>query len=424
MTFNFLLILSLILVITFLLFAYTNKSQKLNQTKTELLLGLQQQKQLELEKNQWHENCIAEQKRANDLAHALSSIEQNYAASQQNSQLLNQQILQLKQSINDKTEIEHHDHKEISILLALWGEHLTQATNQQSGRGDEIVGMLNAVSEEVKTVVSDLDISKSIHRLVELIREGRSVLVDMLTLQGTGATEKRGTLQALDKSVEQIQRVQDIVGVMHNLTFTTQLLASNASVSAARASGEEGRAFKVIAQRMAEFAQEISASAKEIGQVVVDFRSVFDHNMNKVREQMQSDLDLLDIQGKQVAGVMENLVGCVGSADHAGGQLSGALAKLETNVGTVVRNTIIGMQYQDRIRQVLEHVADSLRHTGSYIETGSVIDIETLLKEEMAKYTTQEERELYRSKLTELGFTIEEKTGEAHVIDGGGMMFF
>ncbi len=422
--FNFLLELSLILVIIFLIFVHTNKSYKFNQVKEELLLGLQRQKQLEFEKNQWHENCLSEQKKASDLTYVLSSIEQNYAASLQNNQSLNQEILQLKQSINDKNELDHHDHREISILLTLWSEHLTQAINQQSGRGDEIVGMLNAVSEEVKTVVSDLDVSKNIHRLVELIREGRSVLVEMLTLQGAGATEKRGTLQALDKSVEQIQRVQDIVGVMHNLTFTTQLLASNASVSAARASGEEGRAFKVIAQRMAEFAQEISASAKEIGQVVVDFRSVFDQNMNKVREQMQSDLDLLDIQGKQVADVMESLVGCVGSADHAGGQLSGALAKLETNVGTVVRNTIIGMQYQDRIRQVLEHVADSLRHTGSYIEAGSVIDVETLLREEMAKYTTQEERELYRSKLTELGFSIEEKADEAHVIDAGGMMFF
>ena len=37
---------------------------------------------------------------------------------------------------------------------------------------------------------------------------------------------------------------------------------------------------------------------------------------------------------------------------------------------------------------------------------------------------TQEERELYRRKLAELGFSVEEKPGDEHLLDGGEMMFF
>jgi methyl-accepting chemotaxis protein len=257
-----------------------------------------------------------------------------------------------------------------------------------------------------------------------LVHDGHTTLVRLLNEQQSGADDTLQSIQELNASVQQINRVEEIVQVMHKLTFTTQLLASNAAVAAARASGEEGRAFKVIAVRMAEFEQEISASAREISRVIGEFKETFDRNLDKTRQQIQADLVLHEQHSQRVAEVMVGLVASVDQANQAGTQLASALVTLESDVAAAVRNAMVGLQYQDRMKQILEHVACSLRDVASRLDTGENLDIESILKQEMRTYTTQEERDLYRRKLAELGFSIAEEAGDEHVLDSGEMMFF
>jgi methyl-accepting chemotaxis protein len=315
------------------------------------------------------------------------------------------------------------DHN-VGIMIELWSEHISQVVDHQAGEGDQIALRLDTVVEDVKLVSSDLDITRCVTRLVDLVYESRGTLNALLDEQQNGADEKRQTIQELDTAVQQINRVEEIVQVMHKLTFTTQLLASNAAVAAARASGEEGRAFKVIAVRMAEFAHEISASAREISRVIGDFKTIFDRSLDKTQQQMQNDLQLHDQHSQRVNAVMETLVSSVENANKAGSQLAGALVTLESDVAFAVRNVMVSLQYQDRMKQILDHVSRSLRDVACRLETGENLDIESLLKQEMSSYTTQEERELYRRKLSELGFVVEETAGEEHVLDNGEMMFF
>lgn len=323
----------------------------------------------------------------------------------------------------DNHSVSELDHN-VGIMIELWSEHIAQVVDHQSGKGDQIAIMLDAVVEDVKLVASYLDITRCVTRLVDLVHESRKTLNYLLDEQQGGADDKRQTIQDLDSSVQQINRVEEIVQVMHKLTFTTQLLASNAAVAAARASGEEGRAFKVIAVRMAEFAQEISASAREISRVIGEFKEIFDRSLEKTRQQIQGDLARHEQHTERVNTVMENLVGSVENANKAGSQLAGALVTLESDVPSAVRNVMVSLQYQDRMKQILEHVAGSLHDVACRLDTGESLDIESLLKQEMSSYTTQEERELYRRKLAELGFSVEAKDGEEHVLDSGEMMFF
>jgi len=318
------------------------------------------------------------------------------------------------------SELDHN----VGIMIKLWSEHIAQVVDQQAGKGDHISAMLDTVVDDVKLVVSELDITSCVTHLSVLVHDGHTTLVRLLNEQQSGADDKRQSIQELNASVQQINRVEEIVQVMHKLTFTTQLLASNAAVAAARASGEEGRAFKVIAVRMAEFAQEISASAREISRVIGEFKETFDRNLDKTRQQIQADLVLHEQHSQRVAEVMVGLVASVDQANQAGTQLASALVTLESDVAAAVRNAMVGLQYQDRMKQILEHVACSLRDVASRLDTGENLDIESILKQEMRTYTTQEERDLYRRKLAELGFSIAEEAGDEHVLDSGEMMFF
>lgn len=111
------------------------------------------------------------------------------------------------------------------------------------------------------------------------------------------------TMQAITQSS---RRISEIIGVMDNIAFQTNILALNAAVEAARA-GQHGRGFAVVAAEVRSLAQNSATAAREIKDLIkasvtqVDSGAALVQSAGKTMEDiMASSRRVTEIMGEVV----------------------------------------------------------------------------------------------------------------------------
>jgi methyl-accepting chemotaxis protein len=82
-----------------------------------------------------------------------------------------------------------------------------------------------------------------------------------------GGLAVKKSVRTMDLINTSSNKIGDIIGVIENITFQTNILALNAAVEAAHA-GDQGRGFAVVAAEVRDLAQRSAAAAKEIKALV------------------------------------------------------------------------------------------------------------------------------------------------------------
>src|SRR3569623_495126 len=102
-------------------------------------------------------------------------------------------------------------------------------------------------------------------------------------------------VDAMGEIIAASKKIADIIGVIDEIAFLSNLLALNAAVEAARA-GEQGRGFAVVASEVRNLAQRSAAAAKEIKALIKD-------NVEKVNEGTK----LVDMSGQTLEGIVTSV---------------------------------------------------------------------------------------------------------------------
>ncbi|MBT2785892.1 HAMP domain-containing protein [Halomonas sp. ISL-106] len=160
------------------------------------------------------------------------------------------------------------------------------------------------------------------------------------------------TMQDISASSHQ---VADIITVIDNIAFQTNILALNASVEAARA-GEHGRGFAVVAQEVRSLASRSAAAAKEIRTLIDASLSKVDTGTQRVNQAGQTMQDLVSAV-QRVSDIMDEIAAASEQQSSGIGQVNQAVAQMDQ----VVQQNAQLVQQAARSANELESEAARLR---------------------------------------------------------------
>jgi methyl-accepting chemotaxis protein len=219
----------------------------------------------------------------------------------------------------------------------------------------------------------------------------------------------RSLIDRENSMLEQVQSLAAYASELNGMANGVQgvadqinVLALNAAIEAARA-GEQGRGFAVVADEVRKLAGSSSETGEQIKQKVREITDSMTRTLALVESSAESDDDLVGHSEERIESVLQKLKDIV---VHMEGDAA-TLRENSESIRAEISDVLVGLQFQDRLSQVLGHVCDTLstvQTTVSDIQSDGLHDrqrdglrVDELLADMLREYSTREEKDLHVS---------------------------
>ncbi|HEY4553768.1 MAG TPA: methyl-accepting chemotaxis protein [Bacillaceae bacterium] len=238
----------------------------------------------------------------------------------------------------DSTSKDVHDHAGKTGSIA---EQISTAVEELANGAAEQASSVYSGAEMVAGMTKSVDrISENVEKTVQMIgeaneamREGVEVVVNQVDLAKVSRDSTVSVGESIKLLAEKSQKIEEIVGVIHNIAAQTNLLSLNAAIEAARA-GEHGKGFAVVAEEVRKLAEQSAVSSDNIIELLNEIQSASLESVHEVQaavEVAQKQEDAVNETKASFAIIKESIEGIVAQIHD----VTSATEELHTNATSI-----------------------------------------------------------------------------------------
>ena len=226
----------------------------------------------------------------------------------------------------------------IASSLISTTQEISSAIADQLKAVEMVVDEISSYSALAEEVFASIENSKEIsHQTLDVAKEGTKAidlsLHAMDDIQNSVLTVKTAVSDLYHKS----SNVDELLSLIKDIADSTNLLALNASIEAARA-GDAGRGFAVVANEVKKLAHRSIDSVEHINKILMEIKQSI-----KDTASLMTQTDEKVILGKNLSNntktVFETIIGAINETSAVADDINGAVSKQTSSLSRVIEST-------------------------------------------------------------------------------------
>ncbi len=187
--------------------------------------------------------------------------------------------------------------------LAATSEQLLESSNLLSSKTDESMENLRELSQWESVVAGSVQkVEATSKDLLDKSTESETLLNELRTINGEVSESMKATTTIAQKLSEAVQEIGVTLNLISDISSSTNLLALNASIEAARA-GDAGRGFAVVASEVGNLANNTQESLKVVQTVIERVQQ----NVRDITHQVEENSVKMALQNDSFSNVFQSL---------------------------------------------------------------------------------------------------------------------
>lgn len=219
--------------------------------------------------------------------------------------------------------------------LAATSEQLVGTSNLLSSKTDEGMANLNELEQWEGVVSENVEkVETTSNDLLNKSEENAGLLNELHAINGEVSDSMKVTIEVADKLSEAVQEIGVTLNLINEISSSTNLLALNASIEAARA-GDAGKGFAVVASEVGSLANDTKETLGEVEAVIERVKN----NVSEITMHVEENAQKLTTQNEYFNKVFQGMQDMTGLL-HESVQAIQTMGDAHNKQSQVIRNTV------------------------------------------------------------------------------------